>query len=134
MKVGPLASWICGLAFLMDAGTGLSLIIAPAFTLGLMGLDPVVAPLAYLRFIGAFVFAVGCLYGLAWRYLKEERWAEWSVLWVATGWVRLCVGTTVLVLLLTKQLDTAWSSVPLADLGLAIFQFSYLARARRNNG
>lgn len=134
MKHSSLAAWLCLLAFLMDGGTGLFLIFAPDFTLGMMGLDSAGVPLAYLRFIGAFVFAIGSLYGIAWRSLLAERFIEWSVLWIATAWMRLCVGSTVLVMILSGTLPSAWSSVPVADLGLGIFQFWYLLRAKHRNG
>ncbi len=134
MKTNRLIEWVCLLACLMDGGTGLILITAPAFTLGLMGLDPLAEPLAYLQFIGAFVFAIGTLYGLGWRYLKKGRVLEWSVVWVVTAWARLCVGTTVLGLIISGSLNVAWISVPFADLGLGIFQFFYLARMKRSNG
>lgn len=107
------------------------LIALPAFTLTMMGLDPAGEPLAYLRFIGAFVFAIGTLYGLGWRYLKSGRVVEWGVVWIATAWARLCVGTTVLGLIVSGGLSVAWISVPIADLGLGLFQFWYLARIKR---
>lgn len=134
MKTNRLIEWVCLLACLMDAGTGILLIAAPAFTLRLMGLDSASEPIVYLRFIGAFVFAIGSLYGLGWRYLKSGRMIEWSVVWVATGWARLCVGTTVLGLIASGGLNVAWISVPVADLGLGVFQFWYLQKMKRNNG
>lgn len=131
MKTNRSIEWICVLACLMDAGTGMMLIALPAFTLTMMGLDPAGEPLAYLRFIGAFVFAIGTLYGLGWRYLKSGRVVEWGVVWIATAWARLCVGTTVLGLIVSGGLSVAWISVPIADLGLGLFQFWYLARIKR---
>lgn len=130
MKAKGIVGWVCQLAFLMDAGTGVLLVAAPAFCIGLMGLDAEVEPEAYMRFIGAFVFSIGCLYGLAWRYLKADRVLEWRALWLATGWARLCVGTTVLGLILAGQLSVAWASVPVADLGLGVFQLVHWVRTK----
>jgi hypothetical protein len=50
---------------LSDTLTGALLIVAPEFTLRLMGLHAPSDALAYLSFIGAFVLSVGlaCLYG-----------------------------------------------------------------------
>ncbi len=134
MKVRSFATWVSLLACVMDGGTGLFLVFAPAFTLGLMGLDSMGAPLPYLQFIGAFVFAIGTLYGVAWYYLKRGSWVEWRMVWLATAWARLCVGSTVLGLILTGRLEVAWISVPVADLGLGLFQFWYLARTKRVDG
>lgn len=134
MKTNLLVVWVSLLAFVMDGGTGLLLIVAPGVALGMMGIDAGDAPLAYLRFIGAFVFAIGTLYGMAWRSFVAERFVEWSVLWVATAWARLCVGSTTLVLILSGSLDSAWSSVPVADLGLGVFQLWYLLRSKYCNG
>lgn len=134
MTMKPLAIWVSVLALVMDGATGALLILAPGVALQLMGLDPAQAPPAYLRFIGAFVFAVGILYGVAWRAFIAERYVEWSVVWIATAWIRLCVGCTVFGLVLSGSLAVGWSSVPAADLGLGTFQFWYLLRAKYVNG
>ncbi|MBC2607122.1 hypothetical protein [Pelagicoccus albus] len=128
--IGRIALWVCIIAVLMDGGTGVLLVTAPAFTIRLMGMNPDLEPLAYMQFIGAFVFAVGSLYGFALKNLMCGRVSEWRALWFATAWARLCVGSTVAGLILTDRLDPSWISVPVVDLGLAVFQFWLLAKSR----
>lgn len=114
--------WLCLGAFAMDSGTGVSLLFAPLFTLNLMGVDTAGVPEVYIRYIGAFVFAVGTLYGWALSSLRKGRLIEWRTLWLATAWARVCVGVSVATLILSGSLEAAWWSVPGADLGLALCQ------------
>src|SRR5690606_4992974 len=59
--------WLCLLAGGMDGASGLLLIFAPALALRLMGVPAIGGEaLIFIRFIGAFVFGVGMLYGVAW--------------------------------------------------------------------
>lgn len=134
IRVSRFVKWYCALAGLMDAGTGLLLLVVPAFTLKLMGVESEGEPTPYIRFIGAFVFSVGCLYLAAWYVIDKLLLREWNILWLVTAWIRLCVGLTVSVLLFTQQLDLEWISVPIADLGLAIFQLLYFLKLRKANG
>lgn len=131
LKAGKFAIWICLLAGAMDASTGALLVAVPRVALSLMGLEPQGEPLAYLQFIGAFVFAVGSLYLWGWYLLGRNRVREWRALWIATAWARTCVGVTVLGLMLSGRLAMAWASVPVADLGLAAIQYCYLRLAMK---
>lgn len=106
----------------MDTSTGVLLLLVPSLSLTLMNLGETTAPIAYLRFIGAFVFAVGTLYFAAWRLADLGRLVEWRILWLATAWARLCVGTTVSILIASGALEVGWVSVPVADLGLGVYQ------------
>ncbi|MBC2603960.1 hypothetical protein [Puniceicoccus vermicola] len=114
----------CLLAGTMDASTGLLLMTAPEFTLGLMGI-PSVHPeaMVFIRFVGAFVFGVGSLYWLAlWPVWKSGNW-EWvrSCL-LATAWLRLVVFVFGCVAIGTGALSLQWATVPLSDGLLAILQ------------
>lgn len=124
MKSRNWPSIICLCAGAMDTATGLGLLLVPHLTLTLMGLAAHEGLAAYLRFIGAFVFGVGGLYLAAWQCCRLGRPIEWRVLWLATAWLRLCVGITVTILIATASLDWLWISVPISDLGLAAYQFS----------
>lgn len=110
-------------AGLMDSLTGLALIGFPHATAHLMGVTATPETAPYLRFLGAFVFAIGSLYIVGERYALAKRFTEWALLWRTTAWVRLCVGTTVLGMIITGALEIAWLAVPLADLSLAVYQF-----------
>ena len=64
----------CLLAGSMDAVSGLLLMLSPGFTLNLMRVPAVVSEAeVFIRFIGAFVFSVGCLYLFAFRSGSADR-------------------------------------------------------------
>lgn len=114
----------CLLAGLMDAGSGLLLMLSPGAALGLMRVPAVVSEAeVFVRFIGAFVFSVGCLYLFAFRSfsLTRSRSHVQFVLW-ATAWVRavICLFTTLAIL--QGALSVEWITVPLTDGTLACVQ------------
>lgn len=117
------------LAGLMDSATGLLLMAAPLFTLRLMGIDPPAEALPYVRFIGAFVFAVGNLY--LWSLLSVkilETWKALFCLFYATGWIRAVICVQCLVAILAQTLSLEWGTVVLTDGGLALTQFIWLMK------
>lgn len=122
MKVSPWIPFVGLAAGLLDASTGLILITLPVFTARLMGIGLEAVPVPSLRFLGAFVLAVGTLYLWGFRQFRHTEWTDWLSLWRATAWIRLCVGGVVLGQILLGELEQAWISVPLSDLGLALFQ------------
>ena len=114
----------CLLAGSMDASSGLLLMLSPEFTLNLMRVPAVVNEASvFVRFIGAFVFSVGCLYLFAFRSVSLTR--DWScvrfVFW-ATAWVRavICLFTTLAIA--QGALPVEWITVPLTDGILACAQ------------
>ena len=115
------------LAGLMDTLTGLGLLIAPALTLrAMLAPMPGSEALIYVRFIGAFVFAVGAVYLLAWRRGEAGTFKsvfQFMIPVVAT--IGLFTGGAVL----AGGLSPAWLSVTFTDLLLAGLQVWLLQRA-----
>ena len=115
---------LCLFAGLMDSASGSLLLLAPQFALQLMGVPPVVAEAwIFVRFIGAFVFSVGCLYLFALvPVITANRWGWMSGVFAVTAWVRavICLFTTVAII--SGALSLAWWSVPLSDGLLALIQ------------
>jgi|TARA_B110000285_G_scaffold77816_1_gene89634 hypothetical protein len=115
---------LCLLAGLMDSSSGMLLMTAPAFTMGLMQLDvSTVELLVFIRFIGAFVFSVGMLYVFAWlQYLRSESWQPVRAVLLMTAWVRLVICFFTAVAIATGDLPVGWASVTLTDGCLAALQ------------
>ena len=116
----------------MDFTTGLGLVLVPAVTLGWMGVDvPGVDALRFVRFVGAFVAAVGASYGVA--LLREEEAAlraafEWTLLVRAS--VAAFLGAAVTCGLFERQ----WMVVALTDLACAIAQAWFLWKGIERDG
>lgn len=110
----------------MDAATGLGLLAAPAFTLARMGAAvPGAEALAYVRFSGAFVAAVGAAYLVALARGGSERLRgalEFTAL------ARLAAGGAAAAGVAAGQFDRAWLIVAATDLGCAALQAWMLRR------
>jgi uncharacterized protein YjeT (DUF2065 family) len=108
----------------MDASSGLLLMTLPSLTLKLMRVTSVGDDsLVFIRFIGAFVFSVGCLYLFALRSLvTTRRWGSVWFVFLITAWVRtvICLFTTIAIT--QGALSLEWISVPITDGLLAVFQ------------
>lgn len=122
-KLNQLAGWLALGAGLLDFSTGLGLSLQPARMLRLMGMKDVFGDLVYLRFVGAFVFAVGFSYLWA---LRRRRLSGDSTLLRATLEItiifRLAAGSFGAWAILRGWLVPAWASVPLTDFALAAAQ------------
>lgn len=116
----------CLLAGACDAGTGAALMAVPAFTLGLMRTGPVPAEAVYLRFVGAFVTAVGLAY--LYPFLLPPRRGRWAGMLEVTALVRLVVAGFVGLAVATRALAPAWLTVTVVDAGLAFTQLGLLGR------
>jgi hypothetical protein len=114
--VVPLISFAAGA---MDFCTGVLLIAAPEVTFRLMGLTAVSDP-ALVRFIGAFVAAVGALYLWA-LYRRKLRLA-----WEFTALVRSFIGCFVGLSVVLRTLEQGWVTVAITDFGLAGLQVYFL--------
>jgi len=132
MRTTKLPVWATHYALavgLMDLATGLALFTAPGWTLARMGAVVPDAPaLAYVRFCGTFVAAVGATYLLALR-----RGGDSSLRAALTGTLvlRLAAGTGAAVSVGAGWLDAAWALVAVTDLGCAAAQ-AWLLRRRED--
>ncbi len=110
----------------LDFATGLALAFAPAFTLRLMLITDPLGPEAqiYLRFVGAFVAAVGFSYLYA---LARGTVADLRAAFVFTIPFRLSAGVFTSIALALHWLPLPWLSVPVTDFALVVLQL-YLLR------
>jgi hypothetical protein len=111
-------------AGLCDATTGVLLLACPAFTLGLMGLNVIPQPIAFVRYIGVFVMSVGLTYlwtAVRWP-LNEHVALLWSTQWKITALIRMSVALFVIWQVLVHALEFGWITVGLIDGLLAVVQ------------
>jgi hypothetical protein len=113
------------LAGLCDIGTGLLLIVAPAWTLRLMGLSIVPQPVVFVGYIGVFVLSVGLTYlwAAAFWPLTSHAHIGWSTQWKITALVRTLVAVFVVVQIASSALEIRWISVAVSDGAFAIIQW-----------
>ena len=116
---------------LCDAATGLALIAAPLWTLGRMGIAVPPAEPVFVRWIGAFVLAVGLsyLYPFLLRASGSARLGErlatvFEVTTLARGLVAVVAGGAIA----GGLLERAWLGVPLFDAAVAAVQIVLLRR------
>ena len=109
-----LYQWLAGLC---DTSAGLLLIVAPTFTLGMMGLSIIPAPVAFVRYIGVFVLSVGLTY--LWtvvRWPLDPRGSlVWSTQWKITALIRLLVALFVAWQVATGAIEVRWMTVAFSD-------------------
>lgn len=114
----------------LDFCTGLGLVAAPARLLPLMGVPAIGAEAeTYLRWIGAFVAAVGCSY--LWALGRWKATGDAALLRATlelTVIFRLAAGAFSAWALATGRLAPAWASVPVTDFALAAAQTWLLRR------
>ncbi len=114
------------LAGAMDFLTGLGLVFEPAVTLRLMFVPaPTDEALVYVRFVGAFVAAVGASYLLALLRGGSERLRE---VFASATIFRLAAGLFTGVAVATRQLALPWLLVTATDLALVAAQQWLLRR------
>lgn len=118
------------LAGLCDTSTGILLIAAPVFTLGLMGLAVIPQPVAFVRYVGVFVLSVGLTYfwaAIRWP-LTPRAHIAWSTQWKITALIRSLVALFVLWQIASKELELRWISVAFTDALFALVQIIGLRR------
>jgi len=118
------------LAGVCDAGTGLLLIAAPAWTLGLMGLTILPQPIAFVRYIGVFVLSVGLTYlwsAILWP-LRERAHIAWTTQWMITALIRTLVALFIVWQVACAAIEFRWISVALTDAAFALIQWTGLAK------
>jgi hypothetical protein len=117
-----------------DTSTGALLIVAPEFTLRLMHLQVPSDALAYVSFVGAFVFSVGlaCLYGALLMAHKGCR-QRIETVWLLTAFTRASVAIFILSQIMTHSLPLGWSTVALTDGACVVIQAVGLRRRWLDN-
>lgn len=125
MNATRLARWLALGAGAMDFATGLGLVFAPAIALALMRVAvPAGEALIFLRWVGAFVAAVGATYLWgAWECRRLLR----PVLELTVPF-RFAAGTFSLVAIARGWLSPAWMSVPATDFVLVALQVALLMK------
>ena len=119
MNLTRIARGLALVAGCLDFSTGLGLVLWPRFTLACMFVPPPGAEAdVYVRFIGAFVAAVGVSYLWALRRPGERL----RVVFGVTLWPRGFVGGFTAVAVLLGALPPAWLIVSATDLGLVAAQ------------
>lgn len=106
-----------------DACTGTLLIVAPQFTLGLVGIQAPSDAAPFLSFIGAFVFSVGpaCLYGASLAIRGEGR-TRLEMVWLLTALTRSAIAIVLIQCVLSGTLQTIWLIVAFLDGAFALIQ------------
>ncbi len=125
-KLEQFAVWLALGAGGLDFCTGLGLVFVPTVLLKLLGAAPLGSEaLVYLRWIGAFVAAVGFSY--LWSLWRRDIALLRAALEL-TIWFRLAAGTYSAWVIATGLLPLSWASVPVADFALATAQIWLLRR------
>jgi hypothetical protein len=113
-------------AGLLDFGTGLGLVFFPTVILPIMRLQvPSDDALVFLRFVGAFVGAVGTSY--LWALLRGGGVRLSGVL-EFTLFFRLAAGTFSSIAIARGWLAPGWMSVPVTDFALVGIQLWLLSK------
>lgn len=119
-KLELIATWLALGAGALDFCTGLGLVFVPGLMLKLMGAGVLAAePTIYLRWVGAFVCAVG--FGYLWALWRRDVALLRHVLEL-TVFFRLAAGAYSAWAVASGVLPLAWVSVPLTDFFLAATQ------------
>lgn len=106
-----------------DTLTGGMLIIAPEFTLHLMGLRAPSDALPYISFIGAFVLSVGlaCLYGVI-LMMRRKSPCSLEIIWLLTAFTRASVAVFLGTQILARTFEPGWLTVALSDGACVLIQ------------
>lgn len=125
-KLEQIAVWLALGAGGLDLCTGIGLVFAPLLALKLMGAAPIgIEAIVFLRWIGAFVGAVGFSY--LWSLWRRDVALLRAALEL-TIWFRLAAGSYSAWAVATGALPLIWISVPMTDFALAVAQTWLLRR------
>ena len=111
------------LSGLSDSATGVLLIVAPAWTLRVMGLQASPDALPFLSYIGAFVLSVGvaCLYG-GFLVSRGGSTQKLEVVWLLTAITRGIIAVFITFRVVSGMLETGWITVAVSDGAFALVQ------------
>lgn len=117
-------------AGLTDTGTGVFLLLAPEWTLRLMGVSQLPQPIWYASYIGVFVLCVGLSYFAILRgpMARLTSTTGWRTQWMLTTLIRAAVAMFIVVHVMTGAMEPAWIAVALTDGLYALFQIIGLRR------
>jgi hypothetical protein len=116
----------------MDAATGALLLAAPAATVSAFGAALPPGDDISMRFVGAFVGAVGLSYLLAAVRPAGERRANLiREMWATTALIRSVVAVFVATAVVAGRLHVPWAVVAATDAGIAAIQIAWLLRGGR---
>lgn len=132
-RAGAGARWAWGRLYCLAAGacdtaTGALLVALPLPTLALMGVPAPACETVFLRYIGAFVAAVGLLYLYPFAVEGRAPWRRLPTVVEATALVRCGIAAFVALAVAVGSLAAAWLSVAAVDAGLAAAQLVLLRR------
>lgn len=131
----PLAAVYCVVAGAGDAVTGLLLVVAPIFTLGLMRIADLPSEPVYLRLVGAFVGGVGLSYLFPFLYRdRQRRERTLAVVLEITALIRVGIAVFVGWAIASSALSAGWTSVLATDLVLAAVQIVMVKRGVFSKG
>jgi len=104
------------IAGVSDASTGALLIVAPVFTIRMMGMSVPRDATPFLSFIGSFVLAVGIsyLYG-AMLIHRTDGVPRLEAVWLLTAIIRSSVAIFVLAAVLSGTLAAGWLTIAIFD-------------------
>lgn len=125
MNATRVGIWLARVAGAMDFATGVGLVAAPAWTLARMAVPvPGDEALLFVRFVGAFVGAVGASYLWAAARPRERL----RVMLGLTVWMRVAAGTFTGVAVASGALAGGWLAVTATDWTLAVAQLWLVAK------
>jgi hypothetical protein len=117
------------LAGVCDTMTGVLLVLAPTWTLTLMGVAHHSFSPQATSFVGTFVLSVGLAYFYAacWPMTSAHA-ARWQAVWFLTALTRTLVAGFLAWQIAAKQMESAWLTVAFTDGALAAIQWTGLAK------
>lgn len=124
LRIYQLAAGLC------DAATGVALVLMPATTLRLMGIEIAGTNLVWQSYIGAFVLAVGLSYffPLMERGQTASALAAWRMQWRFSALARTLVTAFIVWKFSTGELAWQWLEVAATDGCFALVQWAGLWR------
>jgi hypothetical protein len=121
-------------AGISEAFTGAMLIIAPVFTIRLMGLTASPEAVSFLSLIGAFVLAIGLAYLYGAILVRRTRGAaRLEAVWLLTAMIRSSVAIFILDEVLKGNLPAGWIVIATFDGICVVIQAHGLRRGWLTN-